>query len=125
MIFSQRLKELREEKELSQAQLAIEFGVAQTTIASWELGKREPNIDMVIAISDFFRVSIDYLLGTTSNRAGFKVDENGFKIKTPAELADVGVESVVKTDNIPFTPEQVAEIQKMLNDHLRELENKG
>lgn len=118
MVFPQLLKELREEKGLSQAQLAIEFGVAQTTIASWELGKREPNIDMIIAISDFFHVSIDYLLGRSSAR-------NGHKTKTPPELESVGVERVVQTGDMPFTPEQVAEIQKMLNDHLRELEKKG
>lgn len=39
------------------------FGVAQTTVASWEGGKREPGFNTMIKLADFFHVSVDYLLG--------------------------------------------------------------
>lgn len=63
--FAERLKELREEKGLSQAQLAAAVNnlITQSAIGHWELGKRTPNLDAVIILADFFGVSIDYLAG--------------------------------------------------------------
>ena len=54
-MFSDRLKQLRREKELTQAQLAAELNVASSTIAMWETGKREPNFAITMGIADFFR----------------------------------------------------------------------
>lgn len=63
-MFSHRLQELRKSWGLSQASLAKELGVAQQTVAQWEKGTREPNIEMLIKISKFFKVSLDSLLGS-------------------------------------------------------------
>lgn len=125
MEFQKRLRELREELGLSQSEMGERLGLSQSQVGNMELGKRMPSIEVAIQLSEFFCVSLDYLFGNAPTRAGYKVDENGFKIKTPPELESVGVERVVQTGDMPFTPEQVAEIQKMLNDHLRELEKKG
>lgn len=62
-MFRIRLKELRENAGLSQYKFADKFGVAQSTVGSWEAGKREPNFDTMQRLADFFNVSIDYLLG--------------------------------------------------------------
>ena len=62
-VFGKNLKELRTEKGLSQRELGKEFGVCNQTISFWELGSREPDLDFLVKISDFFNVSIDYLLG--------------------------------------------------------------
>lgn len=59
----ERLKELREEKAMSQSQLATELKVGQSTIARWESGKRIPNIDDAIKIAQYFGVATDYLFG--------------------------------------------------------------
>lgn len=64
-MFQIRLKELREKKGLSQYQLAPMLGVAQSTVGSWEAGKREPNFETIQRIANFFNVSVDYLLGNT------------------------------------------------------------
>lgn len=61
--FAERLKELRIEKELSQAAVAKGTGLSQNAIAQWENDKRVPNINALIAIAQFFDVSADYLLG--------------------------------------------------------------
>ena len=61
--FSERLKELRIEKRLSQEQVAKSIGVSQAAIARWEKGVQIPNIDYAILIARFFNVSTDYLLG--------------------------------------------------------------
>lgn len=62
-IFGQKLKELRNEKDLTQLQLAEIFNVSKTTICQWETSKQEPDFDKLTAISKFFGVSTDYLLG--------------------------------------------------------------
>lgn len=59
----QRLKELREEKGLSQSLLGKELGYTQAGIAKWESGERSPSIDCLIALAKFFKCSIDYLVG--------------------------------------------------------------
>ncbi len=61
--FSNVLKELREEKKLSQIQFAKEFNVSQTTISGWETGYREPDFNTLIEIAKYFGVTTDYLLG--------------------------------------------------------------
>ena len=60
---SERLKELRIDKNLTQADLAKELGITQTALGKWELGQRTPNADMIIAICRYFKVSADYLIG--------------------------------------------------------------
>ncbi len=61
--FPDRLKELRLELGLTQQQLADESGIPRTTIQYWEANLRIPNIEGVIVLADFFKVSIDYLVG--------------------------------------------------------------
>ena len=63
--FAIRLKELREEKKISQQKLAIELGYTQACIGKWEAGTREPKLDDAIAVALFFSVTTDYLLGLT------------------------------------------------------------
>ena len=61
--FSERLKELRLEKGLTQNQLAKGLGVTHTAINLWESKKRVPNFDAVIIVAKYFGVSTDYLAG--------------------------------------------------------------
>ena len=68
-MFRIRLKELRENKGMSQYAFAAKFGVAQSTVGNWESGIREPNLDTIQRISEFFNVTVDYLLGADSNQA--------------------------------------------------------
>ena len=61
--FAQRLYELRVENNVTRSQLALKLNVSVRLISYWENGKRECDFDMLIKISEFFSVSIDYLLG--------------------------------------------------------------
>ena len=58
----QRLEELRKEKDLLQKDVASAVNHSITCISDWERGKREPSIDDLIRLADFFGVSIDYLV---------------------------------------------------------------
>ena len=63
--FSERLKELRTERRLSQAELAVETGLTQSAIATWEMCTRIPNARAVMILAKYFNVTTDYLLGMT------------------------------------------------------------
>lgn len=62
-----RLKELRKRKGISQLRLATDLNTTQNTISRYETGEREPGIDELIKIADYFNVSVDYLIGRTEN----------------------------------------------------------
>lgn len=62
-----RLKELRKARRLSQLKLAMDLGMCQNTISRYETGEREADYKTLIAIADYFNVSIDYLLERTND----------------------------------------------------------
>ena len=63
IIVAERIKELMKEQGLKQVQLAELIGVKQNTISSWLLGKKEPCINSLWLLADYFDVDIDYLVG--------------------------------------------------------------
>ena len=65
-----RIKELREEKKLSQDEVARAIGTNQRNIGRWEKGENEPTSGFVLKLADFFQCSVDYLLGRTDNPEG-------------------------------------------------------
>lgn len=67
MSFPQRLKLLREKRGLSQRELARQVNIAPSTLAMYEVGKREPDFEIVARLANFFGVSLDYLLGRTDD----------------------------------------------------------
>lgn len=60
-----RLKEIRKSKGVSQLKMAIDLNTNQNTISRYETGEREPGINELIQIADYFNISIDYLLERT------------------------------------------------------------
>lgn len=52
---------------MSQVFLGMELGMSQNTISRYETGVREPSREELIAIADYFDVSVDFLLGRTDN----------------------------------------------------------
>lgn len=58
-----RLKELREDKQISQKEMARVISKTPQAYSLYENGKRSPDIDTLIALAKFFQVSIDYLVG--------------------------------------------------------------
>lgn len=62
-----RLKELRKARGISQLKLAMDLSTNQNTISRYETGEREPGIVELIALADYFDVSVDYLLERTDN----------------------------------------------------------
>ena len=65
--FSSTLKLLRNKKNITLELLGAELGVSKQSVNRWELGQREPNIDTLIALANYFDVSLDYLVGLSDN----------------------------------------------------------
>ena len=65
--FGTHLKQLRVSKNITQKQLAIDIGASERGIQNYELGERKPNYDALIALADYFDISVDYLIGRTDN----------------------------------------------------------
>lgn len=84
-----RLKELRKEKKLTQSQLAKKLEVNQSTIAGIEIGRREPSNELMIKLSNFFNVSLDYLNGLSDSRIEDK--EEGLVKNLLIHLYDSGL----------------------------------
>ena len=80
-MFSERLKELRKMRELTQRDTAEIFNVSYGAVGNWESGQRIPDTDTLKRIADYFHVSLDYLLGHTDNPAAFSDIPNVRQIK--------------------------------------------
>lgn len=68
MTFGTKLKSLRVEYELTQSQLAKKLDTSKSNISKYESDSIEPNMKTLVLISEYFNVSIDYLLGTSNIR---------------------------------------------------------
>ena len=56
------LKEIRKKKKLSQLKVAMDLSISREVISYYENGKRSPDVDMLLILSNYFNVSIDYLI---------------------------------------------------------------
>lgn len=65
--FAERLKKLREQRSLNQADLAAVLNITTSALGMYEQGQREPNLDRVQQLAEYFGVSIDYLVGRTND----------------------------------------------------------
>ena len=77
MSFPERLRLLREEIDLTQNELAKFLSISRQSVSNYEKGTRFPNDPhLILKISQFFNVSVDYLLGATNIRNSFERDLN-------------------------------------------------
>ncbi len=95
-LLPQRLKSLREDKGLSQYNLAKSLGYSRGQIANYEQGTRRPDPDTLQRLADFFNVSVDYLLG----RANDPSTPSWWHRNTPP--TDIELEEFLKSANIYF-----------------------
>lgn len=66
--YAERMRNLRQDNDLSQKKIADMLGVAQTTYSQYELEKRPMPIDYLIALCKFYNVSADYMLGLSNRK---------------------------------------------------------
>lgn len=80
MIIRSNLKEVRQDHDITQQEVAAILGVAQNTYSQYENGKIELTAPVLIQLADYYQVSIDYLLGHagTGPYRKFEYDYNGY-----------------------------------------------
>ena len=116
MEFHNKLYHLRQQKGLSQEELANRLNVSRQTISKWEVGDSTPDMEKLIAISDMFQISLDELVmdkvqtqtGETPSKAEIvnelkeKVltDENKKKAKKVLKIAAIILGVIVLIDVI-------------------------
>ena len=90
------IKKLRQEKGLTQNELANIFELDQTTVSKWELGKAFPDTQMLIKLSSYFDVSTDYLLG---------ISQLFYPDKIKNQMPDLSTEEQLLIDTFRTLPE--------------------
>lgn len=105
MSFGKRLKELRLSHNMSQAILAKNTGIGQSTIADYEKELNTPGSDNLVKIAEIFDVSLDYLLGLT------EVKERNPGV--PIEMLTHFKRPII--NGKPATDEQLEKMTKMMD----------
>ena len=75
-MFDERLKLLRKKCGYTQVSLAETLGVSKGTVAMWETGKRTPDFETLIRLSDLFDVRTDYILGKSNDSSSAKLSDD-------------------------------------------------
>lgn len=63
----QRIRDLREDHDLKQRELAAYLNCSQRAYSNYELGQRDVPSEILIRLADYYHVSVDYILGLTNN----------------------------------------------------------
>ena len=67
-----RIRDLREDRDLTQKNLSAFLNCSQQVYSNYELGQRDIPTDILIKLSKFYNVSVDYILGITDNPKRYK-----------------------------------------------------
>jgi transcriptional regulator with XRE-family HTH domain len=67
-VISERLKSLRKERDLTQRVVARGVDIAERQYQTYEHGERKPSYEILVALADYFNVSLDYLVGRTDKK---------------------------------------------------------
>lgn len=119
--FSRSLSLLRQERGLSQRQVAKELGISQALLSHYENGIREPGLNFVVKACDFYNVSADFLLGRTLSRDGTTILDADTLYDASTERDNVLKGSVLATLSKKLLVNSIG----VLFDLLGKLGNKG
>ena len=96
LYLAQNLKYLREQKGLNQADLAKILGVKQPTVGNWEVGKREPDIDMLIRLAEYFDVTLDDIVLKDLRPPASRYAENILYLRKRHGLSQMDIGQLLK-----------------------------
>lgn len=114
MNFHKRLKELRKEKGITQEQLGKILNYGRTAIAGYETGRNEPSYNILQKLSEYFEVSISYLIGS-SNLRNEKPPSSGEEIrkKLSSSIYNLLIQKGVIIENQDLTEDKKKEIEAL------------
>lgn len=90
-----RIKQLRKEKQMTQAELGKLLNVSDRSVGFYENEKRDPDTKTLTTLADFFEVSVDYILGRSNDRTNKEVTySNAFHSVSTEGLSDEDIELI-------------------------------
>lgn len=90
MKYGNRIARLRAEKGLTQGELAEKVSISRASLSHYENDRREPDLDVLAKLADYFGVTLDYLMGRT-NEPGRSLDPEVKEFVESLELADESI----------------------------------
>ncbi|SHH73526.1 helix-turn-helix domain-containing protein [Sporanaerobacter acetigenes] len=112
ILISERLKELREEKNLLQKDLAKHLNISTSAYGYYEQGKRNPDTETIEKLADFFNVSTDYLLGRTNYKKNPNISEHLNYNEIEKSIAEKLLNEGIITQDEPIPKEIFEKILK-------------
>jgi len=109
-LFGDRLRQLRENKQMYQKDLAKILGVSAGAIGMYETNKRAPDFETLNKIADYFDVTVDYLLGRTNDKE-IKVYD---KDQIPEKFKNLGLEYIEIAKELELSDISVEEMKKFI-----------
>lgn len=101
-----RLKELRQEKKLSQKEIADLLEVSEKTISRWEKGENAIKSDKVQKLADYFKVGVGYLLGDDERRTTYlssTIEKYSDNMESPVDFAGYGLLALTRGEKVRDT----------------------
>lgn len=95
-----RMKDIREDRELTQQQIASVIGVERSTYSGYEIGKDTIPLRKLILLSEYYKLSIDYIVGISSKNNYIPSDGNIDKIVVGKNLKQIRKEKNLKQKDI-------------------------
>lgn len=95
MRFARILQDLREDRDISRKDLAMVLNISVSTLGMYEQGRREPNIDMLIKIANYFDVSIDFLVGRSFKNENNEVLTEALHVKNQIDKLPQGYKDII------------------------------
>lgn len=111
-----KLRKLRTDARLSQAEFAKEAGITQNSVWKYESGKAEPTLSALVFYADKFQVTTDYLLGREEEPKGVQKNIS----KTDRALIDKYIEGATKKDGDIYKL-----LDKMFKEYVSDHEGEG
>ena len=95
MRFARILQDLREDRDISRRDLAMVLNISVSTLGMYEQGRREPNIDMLIKIANYFDVSIDFLVGRSFKNENNEMLTEALHVKNQIDKLPQGYKDII------------------------------
>jgi len=116
-MYSERIKDLRKAKGLSQTELGEYLGVSASAVYKWETGKSQPDINAIVNMSKLFGISTDFLLGNIENLTE-SIHEKTMREILDADPITAGINTLAANgaEKTAFTEDQKQELQKLVRD---------
>lgn len=115
--FGEVLKYLRNRKGLSQSELAKRLGMSKSTISMYEIGRRQPDLNTMEVIANFFNVDMNYLYGKSNEPEGYYYDEETARLAQ--EIYDNKDLGILMSASRKMSPEELKKLAALVQALVR------